>query len=126
VGDRNISRDDLFVLGGTPDAPAPVGDVVGRNDIECTFVEVDDALSSARLLCQGVIEKQGLGTLSWQAVLAFSEATSGEPFQVAITGGTGAFANAGGEIIVHEVPSMVNEEFADTVYEIRVLRFAES
>ena len=124
VGDRNISRDDLYVLGGTPDAPAPVGDLVGRNDIDCTFVEVDATVFSARLLCPGVIEKFALGTITWQATIVFSEETSGQPFQVAITGGTGAFANAGGEIIVHEVPS--EDELTDSVYEIRLLRFADA
>jgi hypothetical protein len=101
----------------------PVGSAVGRNDIDCTFVEVSEVDFFARLLCHGVIDKFGTGTISWQAIITFSESTDGQPFSVAITGGTGIFANAGGEIIVHNVGAPTEEEFDDTLYEIRLLRF---
>jgi hypothetical protein len=126
AGDRNISRDDLFLLGGTEDAPQPTGAPVGRNDIECTFVELSESDFSARLLCHGVIEQFGLGTIAWQASLLFSQATEGQPFNVAITGGTGIYANAGGEIVVRTpAPSGGEDELDNTVYEIRLLRLVD-
>jgi hypothetical protein len=115
-GDRFLSRDDLYVLGGTAQQPAPVGDPVGRNTIDCTAIEASE--TSFRLLCHGVIEKFGLGTISWQAILVFSAEAESQPITVAITGGTGVFANAGGEALVYD-----SEETGDAVYEIRLQRF---
>ena len=117
-GDRFLSRDDLYVLGGTQKQPAPVGEPVGRNTIDCTAIEATEL--SFRILCNGVIEKFGQGTIAWQAILVFSEASEGQPITVAITGGTGVFANVGGEALVYESSE---DEGGDAVYEIRLQRF---
>jgi hypothetical protein len=117
-GDRFLSRDDLYVLGGTQEQPIPVGEPIGRNTIDCTAIEGSEL--AFRILCDGVIEMFGQGTIAWQAILVFSEASAGQPINVAITGGTGIFANVGGEALVHED---LEGEGGDAVYEIRLQRF---
>ncbi|MCW2614201.1 MAG: hypothetical protein JWN08_1195 [Frankiales bacterium] len=98
---------------------------VGRNDISCLVTEVtgNETSGSATLLCQGVVRLDGKGSLAWQGAITFLAAESDEddPFgTIAITGGTGSFRAAGGQIVLFD--QSVDDEQTLNRYEVDLLR----
>ena len=119
VGDVTITRDDLFAL--DPATNGPTGEAVGTLDAQCTFVRVDLEAFSADLLCTGVVTLPR-GMITLQTKLSFSE-ESGPEFVVPITGGSGAYADAGGRLVVHGVDEDGDEGGA-AIFEFRLLHLA--
>jgi hypothetical protein len=126
VGDRFIATDTVY-------ADAERTDEVGRNHIQCVVSEVAGELPETEptegeelpyfrlsILCSGVLDLFGQGTLSWSGVTTFTsedfeELTEEEmldkPFiVVAITGGTFDFVGASGEVAIFEEESPVEDE----------------
>ena len=101
---------------------------VGRNDISCLFTEVtgDEQTGTATLMCHGVVRLDGQGSLTWQGSITFASTDvpeEGDPFgTVAITGGTGAFRAAGGQIVLFDESSSETETL--NRYEVDLLRLA--
>lgn len=108
VGDRFVFGDDVF----------KDGEQVGVLGGECTFVRIEpDPLpagqepESATANC--VVSAQlPRGQLTVQGLITFSEATAGQPFTLAVTGGTGAYRTAHGEAEITET--------SETTVDIRV------
>jgi hypothetical protein len=117
VGDVSILRDDLYAL--DPATNGPTGDQLGTNTIHCTVVHADLEAFALDLLCRGVITLPR-GTMTWEGKVAFSDEAE-RAFAVAITGGTGLYADAGGRAIINESD---DEESGDTIYEVRLLHLA--
>jgi hypothetical protein len=95
VGTRFLTSEIMY-------ADAARTDEVGSQRIECVKVrEYEDASFAGDLLCHGVLILDGRGYLAWQGPLTFSP-DGGDPtapvFTMAVTGGTGDFLAAGGEI----------------------------
>ena len=90
VGDQFAFSDDLFERGRKVGILGGVG----------TFVRFDEAAESAvvNLVLTAELRR---GQLAMQGLVTFSEAGSAE-FRLAITGGTGAYRTAHGEVFVRE------------------------
>lgn len=101
VGTRFLAIDTLY-------ADEERTEEVGSNRIACEVVRIEaepEEEAFVDLLCQGVVTLDGQGDLPWQASVSFSdaEADAEEPFVVvALTGGTGQFIAAGGEVAVFD------------------------
>jgi allene oxide cyclase-like protein len=98
VGDRFVFSDDLF----------HDGKQVGMLGGECTAMRIlpqplpaEQEPESVTINCVVSAELQD-GQLTVQGLVTFSEETEGEPFTLAVTGGTGAFRTAHGEAEVTE------------------------
>jgi hypothetical protein len=128
VGDRFFFRDILYHNQSATN-PGPVDGPIGDNIGGCTVVHVvePDAVHAvepdAQIQCLGTITITGLGALSWQGTFKFGDFIDPGFITVAITGGTGEFFDAGGEIRV----SQPNPEAQDTpsVYEVHLLHLGK-
>lgn len=91
---------DLYRLGGSSQAPAPVGPPIGRNLVFCTMVTTTEAL------CNGSWFLDDRGPITGSAYLDFSVPPGTGPgaFGSALTGGSGAFTGATGAISNRPVP----------------------
>ena len=129
VGDEFVFTDIVYELGGTPEAPAPVGDPVGVNSVRCMIVQVFEAEEDASSACTGVLSLDGRGDLTFQLRFNFSDFEDPGFIQVAITGGTGDFYDAGGQLEVREFPdddpTNDEEEAFPATYQVEVLHLAE-
>lgn len=117
VGDRFFFRDVLY-HNQSAENPGPVDGSIGDNIGACTTVHV--FTDNAQIQCVGTITITGLGTVTWQTIFKFSEFTDPGFINVAITGGTGEFFDAGGEIRVSQV-GPPNAQDAPSVYEVHLL-----
>ena len=104
---------------------------VGRNDLSCDVTEITgpaEEPTGASLLCSGVIALDDQGSLAWQASVSFAmtEAEDSEaPFAtVAITGGTGDFRKAGGQVAIFEEGTPGEDEDSESLtrYEVELLQ----
>lgn len=93
-GQQNIGGSDLFVLGGTKEAPAPTGERMGRRWGVCTVSTPHE------VICEGIVLLDGRGTLTVQLGVLIPEGNQG----IAVTGGTGEFAGTHGTIVESKVP----------------------
>lgn len=119
-GDRFVSVDTLY-------ADVARTETVGRNDISCTFTEVSGTTEAdvrLSLLCDGVVTLDGQGSLAWQgAALLGAEVDPSSPFiTVALTGGTGAFTRAGGEVDVFDESTTETESLTRYELDLRLLK----
>lgn len=117
VGDVVIFEDQLFAL--DPDTNGPTGDQVGTVNVICTFVGVDVEVFSADLLCDGVVSLPR-GMITLHTKVSFAEDAAPE-IVVPITGGSGAYADAGGRLVIHQLG---DEDEGDAIYEFRLLHLA--
>ena len=91
LGDQFVTSSDLFR-----------GDKkVGVDGVVCTLVRLEPMVS-ATAECVATAEFRK-GQITVQGLLTFTEETEGEPFRLAITGGTGKYREAHGELKVVEV-----------------------
>jgi hypothetical protein len=74
------------------------GEDVGRSGAECTFVRSDATSSTAQ--CLATFDLPG-GQITVQGLVTFRQEP--EQFTVAVTGGTGRYRDADGELIVEPV-----------------------
>jgi hypothetical protein len=91
LGDQFVSSSDLF----------RAGEKVGIDGVVCTIVRLVPMVS-ATSQCVATAELPK-GQITVQGLATFSEETEGEPFRLAITGGTGRYRTAHGEVIVQDV-----------------------
>ena len=91
LGDQFVTSSDLFRAGVK----------VGVDGVVCTLVRLEPRVS-ATAQCVATAEFRK-GQITVQGLLTFSEETEGEPFRLAITGGTGKYKEALGELKVVEV-----------------------
>jgi hypothetical protein len=117
-GDRNVFREQLFALDDSdPANPEPTGPALGSVLAECTVVTTGLERADTSVLCSRMFVLDDRGDIA-----AAESSTFADPAEdtVAITGGTGDFRDAGGEI------SFTVEEFGDagllnSVYDVRLL-----
>jgi hypothetical protein len=89
LGDQNIHTGDLF----------RGGEKVGILGVVCTTVRADaDAFS---FLCVGSAELPK-GQITIQGLITFTE-TAEEPFEIAVTGGTGKYRTAHGVLSIRQI-----------------------
>jgi hypothetical protein len=91
LGDEFVFSDDLFRH----------GERVGIDGGTCTLVRLEPMVS-ATLQCL-VTAELPKGQITAQGLITFSEETEGEPFRLAITGGTERYKDAHGQVRVVEV-----------------------
>lgn len=95
VGDRFVFSDDLYTRKG--------GDKVGIDGGECIVVRLDTAARSATVQCAVTASLDDRGQITVQGLVTFSESEAGATFTLPITGGSGDFRGASGEITVEEL-----------------------
>jgi hypothetical protein len=88
VGDRFVFSQDL----------SRGGEKVGESAVECVFVRAGDQTSTAN--CVGSFTLPG-GQIAAQGLVTFTQEDA--PFSVAVTGGTGRYSEAEGELHVETV-----------------------
>jgi hypothetical protein len=108
-GDRFFFRDDVFAS----DAQGTKGALVGSALVQCTFGVVGS------LQCQGAVTIDGEGQIHIAATFADASVPGTEPFDIAIVGGTGEFADVGGDATLTETDS---EDATVTHWEVHLLR----
>jgi hypothetical protein len=91
LGDRFVFTDDLF--------EEKDGEKVGFDVVECTLVRLDDP---GAVQCLATFWLDDRGQITVQGLVTFDGEDSGT-FVLPITGGSGEFQNAGGELEVEEV-----------------------
>jgi hypothetical protein len=87
LGDRFVFTDNLFKR----------GERVGTDHGECVTTRIQGQSGTFQCLVTAVFRR---GQITVQGAVTFSDDTS--PFTVAITGGTGKFRDAAGEVVVDE------------------------
>jgi hypothetical protein len=96
LGDQFVFTDDLFDRRG--------GHKVGTDGGVCTIVRVTDAAAgTGTAQCVVTASITDHGQITTQGLVDESGDTTPPPFDSAITGGTGDFADAGGFITVEEL-----------------------
>jgi hypothetical protein len=129
VGDEFVFTDRLYALGGTPEAPARAGEQIGHVSVRCVVSQVFEAEEDAASTCTGVFSIDGRGDVTAQGMFRFSEFEDQGFATLGLTGGTGEFYDAGGELEVREFtdddPTNDEEESFPAVYELRILHLAE-
>lgn len=90
------------------------GDAAGRTYIECTAQAV-----SSVLLCDAVFSFEGGSQLHGSVVVDFAPATPTEQFRldVAVTGGTGDYSGASGEVALTDISEQTEGDETVTLYE---------
>jgi hypothetical protein len=107
LGDQSIFADDVYDKKG--------GAKIGSDGVVCTVVRVTDpATGSGTAQCVATVSLPD-GQLTIQGLVSFTGEELPAPFQQAITGGTGAYANARGQITVEEL----SETEANITVELR-------
>jgi hypothetical protein len=102
VGAPGPSLGDQFVFSSTL-LRREGGARIGTDGGVCTFVRFEQNSSTASAHCVATLSLEG-GQITLQGLATFSlTATTNPPFDVAITGGTGAYAGAGGYVHIEEI-----------------------
>jgi Allene oxide cyclase barrel like domain len=95
LGDQQVFADDLYDHKG--------GTKVGTDGVVCTIVRITDASTGSGTAQCLATASLADGQLTTQGFISFTGNALPAPFQNAITGGTGAYANARGQITVEEL-----------------------
>lgn len=95
-----FSRDVYAVDLSDPDNPVPTGPVIGSNMVQCTVA------GPAGLLCHGTVSLFGIGDLTIAGPFVFQN-----PDEAAVTGGTGRFADARGQMSALEVNAETDQVY---------------
>ena len=104
LGEAGDSLGDQFVFSGDLFRS---GEKVGIDGGVCTIVRLEPRVS-ATSQCVATAELPK-GQITVQGLLTFTEETEGEPFRLAITGGTGKYKEAQGELKVVEISETESE-----------------
>lgn len=94
VGEQGFGQGDYFVFG---DDLFRDGEKVGTDGGTCTFVRVEEASATANCVVTLSLPK---GQVTVQGLVTFAGEGDAAPFVVAVTGGTGAYRTAHGEVEV--------------------------
>ncbi|MGH8892838.1 MAG: dirigent protein [Actinomycetes bacterium] len=97
VGEEGFGLGDQFVFS---DWLFRGDEQVGRTGGVCTFTHVDEATFAATAQCLGTLELPK-GQITVQGLVTFTDEEA--PFWVAVTGGTGAYKTAKGQMRVTPV-----------------------
>lgn len=117
-GDRNVFREQLFALDDSdPDNPEPTGPQLGSVLAECTVVTVGQTPADQSQLCSRMFVLDDRGDIAAAESFTFADPVDDT---LALTGGTGDFRDAGGQV------SFTAEFFDDgdlfnSVYDFRLL-----
>jgi hypothetical protein len=107
LGDQQVFAEDVYDHKG--------GTKIGSDGVVCTIVRVTDAATgSGTAQCVATVSLAD-GQITIQGLLSFTGDELPAPFQQAITGGTGAYADARGQITVEEL----SETEANITVELR-------
>jgi hypothetical protein len=107
LGDQQVFSDDVYDHKG--------GTKIGTDGVVCTIVRVTDASTgSGTAQCVATASLPD-GQITIQGFVSFTGEALPAPFQNAITGGTGAYANARGQVTVEEL----SETEANLTVELR-------
>ena len=91
-GQRAIYGRDLYALGGTEQAPQPIGEKLGRQALICTVISPTEAS------CQSTWLLYELGQITGSAFLDFAAPPDAFEPGAPLTGGSGEFSGAAGVI----------------------------
>jgi hypothetical protein len=95
LGDQTVFSDDLYNKKG--------GTKLGVDGGVCTIVRITDAKTfSGTAQCVVTASLAG-GQIATQGLVSFAGNQLPPPFDIAITGGTGAYKNASGQVTVQEL-----------------------
>jgi hypothetical protein len=95
LGDQQVFADDLYDRKG--------GSKVGTDGVVCTIVRVTDASTGSGTAQCVATAALADGQITAQGFISFTGGELPAPFQNAITGGTGAYATARGQLTVEEL-----------------------
>lgn len=90
LGDANVITEDVYRDGKR----------VGTSDIDCTIVRLDAAAKTFSAQCLNTTTLPG-GQITAQGIVR-SDQIEQSPFTQAVTGGTGAYSDVGGQLTVDE------------------------
>lgn len=96
LGDPGPSVGDLYVFGGDV-SEQQGGTPIGRLAGQCTTI------SDTEMLCTSSFTVNG-GQISFQALVDVTVFFAGQPFEFAVTGGTGPYRKARGTVIGQILP----------------------
>lgn len=119
-GDVDVYRERLFRLDRSdPDNPRPRGRQLGTVLAECTTITVgeEDAPEDLSILCSRMFTLEGKGDIA--AAESFTLADP-ESDTIPITGGTGKFRDAGGDIFF-DVQPIEGTDLFNSIYTINLL-----
>jgi CHRD domain len=117
-GDRAVYRERLFALDDSdPDNPEPAGEQLGTLVAECTATTTGEVPEDYSWICSRMFTLDGRGDIAVMESYTFADPLADS---LAITGGTGEFRDAGGQIDFE--PELIEgEEFFNSVYDVRLL-----
>lgn len=101
---------DLFLLGGTPQAPEPMGGPIGRNLVLCTLVTMTEAS------CDGQWFLDEIGLISGTSYLDLTSPPGDGGVGAALIGGSGSFKGANGTIRNLPVPGTEDQVWIIEVF----------
>jgi hypothetical protein len=107
LGDQVVFADDVYDHKG--------GTKIGTDGVVCTVVRVTDAATGSGTAQCVATAQLADGQITVQGFNSFTGDELPAPFQLAITGGTGAYANARGQVTVEEL----SETEANITLELR-------
>lgn len=112
-GDRFVFREGLFELDDSDrNNPEPKGDQLGTVLAECTAVTVGEAPEDVSVVCSRVFTLDERGDIAVQESFTFADPLEDT---LAVTGGTGDFRDAGGQVSFEVDPIEDTENF-NSVY----------
>jgi hypothetical protein len=91
IGDQFVFTEDLFRTDGRP---------TGQAGGSCTVVRADEPARTATVHCVATLAFPR-GQVTVQGLVTFTEEEA-RPFTIAVTGGTGRYQGAGGEMVIDE------------------------
>lgn len=99
LGDKGDSQGDRFVFSADL---FEAGKQVGHSGVDCVLTRLEPTVQRGHSLCSAsaVLAR---GQITVHGLITSSPETQGRPFTLAITGGTGAYREARGELIVEEL-----------------------
>lgn len=117
-GDVQVYRERLFKLDDSdPDNPAPRGDQIGAVLVECTTVTAGEAPEDISVICSRVFTLDGRGDIAAAESFTFADPLADT---ISITGGTGKFRDAGGEISF-DAQEIEGTDLFNSIYTIHLL-----
>lgn len=124
-GDVVVFRERLFALDDRdPENPRPTGEQIGTVVAQCTIVAVgeEDAPQDTSVICSRVFTLDGRGEIAASEAYTFADPLSDT---LPLTGGTGEFMDAGGEIAFDPQEIEGVEFYFNSVYTIRLLHLED-
>jgi hypothetical protein len=103
---------------GTRPEDGYVGDPVGTNQVLCTVIAAGDPGPAPELICEGVINVTGRGTIT----VAFNPNILAPPNVAPILGGSGDFVGASGEVVTQPAGVTPPDTYPDNFAVVHLTR----